>query len=135
MKIYYQEGFKYQLRRKVKVKTKIKGYRVSGRFFYYLYPDGTLIIQRGYAWDGPSGPTIDTPDSLPASLVHDVFYEMMRKGLLPRKLRKEVDYDFYKRLIKDGMHWARATVWQTAVRLGAKGASLPKNLKKVLVAP
>ena len=34
----------------------------------------SICFDRGYAWDGPSGPTIDTPDAMPASLVHDGLY-------------------------------------------------------------
>lgn len=134
MKIYYIAGVKYQLARKVRVKTSIKGYRVHGHF-YDLYEDGLLEIRKGYGWDGPSGPTRDTKNSLPGSLVHDVLYEMMRKGLLPRRLRKLVDKEFHRLLLSDGMWKLRADTWYYAVRIGARGAASSKARKKILVAP
>jgi hypothetical protein len=38
--------------------------------FISLTTDGMLIISEHYAWDGASGPAIDTKDILRASAVH-----------------------------------------------------------------
>ena len=43
-----------------------------------LNTKGHLIIKRSYAWDGPSGPTIDTKNFMRGSLVHDALYQLMR---------------------------------------------------------
>ena len=46
--------------------------------FIVLTMDGLLTINKGYAWDGPSGPTIDTKSFMRGSLVHDALYQLMR---------------------------------------------------------
>jgi hypothetical protein len=56
-----------------------------------LDDDGYIIIDEGYEWDGASGPTIDTDDTMDGSLVHDILYQMMREGRLSRKYRKAAD--------------------------------------------
>ena len=43
-------------------------------------PITTLYISKGYSWDGPSGPAIDTPDWIKASLVHDALYQLIREN-------------------------------------------------------
>ena len=47
---------------------------------------GRLKLKRGYAWDGPSGPALDTSDLMRGSLVHDALYQLMREEL-PRRDR------------------------------------------------
>jgi hypothetical protein len=59
--------------------------------FLHLDTNGNLTIHAGYAWDGPSGPAMDTPDAMRASLVHDVLYQLMRHGLLPQSARDSAD--------------------------------------------
>ena len=44
--------------------------------------DGSyLLIKDGYAWDGASGPTIDTKNTQTASLVHDGLWQLIAAGL------------------------------------------------------
>ena len=50
----------------------IIGERIEDDFFT-LQEDGTLIVNKGFAWDGASGPTFDSRSSMRPSLVHDVF--------------------------------------------------------------
>jgi hypothetical protein len=54
---------------------------------WYSLRNGVLTVAAGYAWDGPSGPTLDTPATMRASLEHDVFYQMIRAGDLPPETR------------------------------------------------
>lgn len=59
--------------------------KVAAKFFFIM-PDGNrsvLFIKDGYCWDGPSGPTFDTKDSLRASLYHDVLWQIISMDLLP----------------------------------------------------
>ena len=57
-----------------------------------LSKKGRLTLQKGYAWDGPSGPTIDTRNFMRGSLVHDGLYQLMREGLLDHEeYRKSAD--------------------------------------------
>jgi len=78
--------------------------------------DGIVRISKDYAWDGPSGPTIDTPDTMRASLIHDGLYQLMHYGL-DHKHRKEIDELFRKLLLEDKMFRFRAFYYYVAVRL------------------
>ena len=132
--IRYKQGYKYQLAEAVTFQTDIKGQAVALPFLR-LYSDGRLTIMAGYAWDGPSGPTVDTKNSLRASLVHDAFYQLMRERRVPQGSREAVDKLFYEMLLEDGMWRFRAWVWYRKVRRYAGGAADPINLKPILEAP
>jgi hypothetical protein len=83
--------------------------------FIDLYADGRLVIHTGYAWDGASGPTIDTETSKRGSLVHDALYQLIREGLLPRAAKDATDLEFRDLCIDDGMWEWRAKLWCWAV--------------------
>ncbi|MFH0814287.1 MAG: hypothetical protein V2A69_15840, partial [Pseudomonadota bacterium] len=51
--------YKYQLVQPYIHDIEIKGYEVDSPYLK-LGPNGVLEMSKGYAWDGPSGPTIDT---------------------------------------------------------------------------
>lgn len=85
--------------------------------------DGVLSIAPKYAWDGASGPTIDTKNVLRPSLVHDALYQLMREGILSVAYKKDADKIFYK-LLKENKVWSvRARVWYRAVRVGGPTSS------------
>jgi hypothetical protein len=81
-------------------------------------PAGVLTIKEGYAWDGPSGPTIDTVTGLRASLVHDALYQLIRMKLLDKRSRKTADKLFHRILLADRMAPWRARLWYWGVRIG-----------------
>ena len=85
------------------------------RCVVWINKHGTLAINKGYSWDGPSGPTIDTEDSLRASLVHDALYQLIREGRLPLKARRWADKEFRRILKEDGMNLFRRWIWYFAV--------------------
>ena len=74
-------------------------------------------IREGYAWDGPSGPTFDTENSIRASLLHDAIYQAIREKLIPPRNRRIADAEFRDVLRADGMDFIRRWVWWIAVRL------------------
>jgi hypothetical protein len=85
--------------------------------------EGHVTVEPGYCWDGASGPTVDTPDSVRGSLGHDVQYELMAHGLLAIKLHKDAaDLWMYKTLLADGMPDFRAWYWYKGVYI----AGVPK---------
>ncbi len=91
-----------------------------------------LYVYPGYRWDGASGPTKDTEDTMAGSLLHDTIYEMCRKEILPAdKLRPRAlirvwaDWQFLRILKEDGMIWARRKTWFLLVRKYAKYAAEP----------
>jgi len=95
-----------------------------GKIYVSLATDGLLTIHSDYAWDGPSGPTIDTPDFLIASLVHDAIYQMLREKKLPQSIRKTADQIMRRICIEEGMSNLRAFYVYWAVR--AFGSSSAK---------
>ena len=78
---------------------------------------GSILIYAGYAWDGASGPTIDSENSMAASLVHDAFYQAIRTGQVPGSFRRRADGIFRDILKEDGMSFARRWLWYFGVRL------------------
>lgn len=83
-----------------------------------LAADGKLIIGAGFHYDFGSGPAVDTPAMIYASLCHDVFYLMMQADELPWERRKDVDKFFRAELLAAGMHPVRAWWCYWGVRLG-----------------
>lgn len=134
--IHYRCGYKYQLTRDYTIQTGIPApFDIVTEWIDYNF-DGTLTVRRGYAWDGPSGPTIDTPDSMRASLIHDAGYQLMREGKLdPAFYRKYFDRLFRRLCLEDGMIGIRADLWYEALRIAAGPAADPKNEKKEISAP
>ncbi len=96
-----------------------------------LEADGLLTVKKGYAWDGPSGPTIDTPDFMRGSLVHDVLYQLMREKVIPQDQREYADKLLREICLEDGMSRIRAWWVYQAVRLGGASSAAPD----LLVAP
>jgi len=132
--IKYRSGYKYQLAETYFQLTKITGYDI-GNDWCHLHPNGELEIRKDYAWDGPSGPTIDTKNFMRGSLVHDALYQLMREGVLPGKHRKDADYLLYTICREDEMNIVRAAAVLAAVRLFAAPCSEAYAVKPVLEAP
>ena len=93
---------------------------------YASSKDGILSVKRGYAWDGASGPIINTRDTLVASLVHDVLYQAMRLNLIKssKDNRKIADKNFFEILKMNGVNSIRRKVWYFAVRLFGKKSTI-----------
>lgn len=90
-----------------------------------LGTDGRLTLSRFYAWDGPSGPSIDTKNFMRGSLVHDALYQLIRAGRIPEASREYADGLLRAICIEDGMSRFRAWYVHRAVRLFAKCAARP----------
>lgn len=133
--IYYKEGYKYQLTRDYFVQTNICPPVDIITPYVHLSKTGLLRLLRGYAWDGASGPTVDTDSSMRGSAGHDGFYQLFRLGLLDISWRKDVDKLLKKHCIEDGMWVIRAEIWEDMVRTFARSAALPENERKELRAP
>jgi len=124
--------YKYRMICERVVKTQVYGRKIITEFFV-LYKDGRLRILGGYCWDGPSGPTIDTPSFMRSSAVHDVLFQILREGRVADGVRR----DFFllanselRRISKiDGMWWPRYDIVKFAVdKFGAKHAAKNKEL-------
>ena len=131
--VFYKKGFKYQLSRPCVLASSVRPPESVITDFYEILTNGTLIGQTGYAYDGPSGPTIDSKSAMRPALGHDIVYQAMREGLLPWSYKKTIDDDFYRWLIEDGMWMWRARIWHKAVT--KRGGKEPDNPYKEYSAP
>jgi len=102
--------------------------------FVILLTDGTLVLFKGFCFDGVSGPVIDRKTNMRAGAGHDGLYRLMRKKLLSHKLWRDADKEFAKWLKED-------KAWKITIRIDMAGlkmargkAAHPKNRLKVYVA-
>ena len=136
--IFYKKGYKYQLVQPVSFSTQIKPEQaiISSGGFIVLGITGTLQLKSGYAWDGPSGPTIDSTNFMRGSLVHDALYQLIREGFISSaKFREKADKLLRKTCREDGMSALRAWWVYRAVRTCGFASASPKNAKQILRAP
>jgi len=131
--IAYKEGYKYQLDRDYLIFVPIWPDRDIYSDFIGLRADGLLRIKKGYAWDGPSGPAIDTRNFMRGSLVHDALYQLMREHGLDPKHREVADLILRAICREDGMTEIRAWWVYTGVRFGGGAAVAHDN--PVMYAP
>jgi len=134
--ISYKAGFKYQLTETYVIQTQIRPTVDINTEYIDMSTSGLLIIRKGYAWDGTSGPTRDGKTNQRGSLVHDALYQLFREGLLSRIWwRESADQLFIKICKEDKMCWVRRKVDYIGLRLFAKGATKHKAMKEVMIAP
>ena len=100
-------NYKYQLVSPYRLKIGITGFSIATPYIR-LDADGNLEIAEAYAWDGPSGPTIDTADFMRGSLVHDTLYQLIRLEALPYSYKEYADLLLKKICLEDGMSKFRA---------------------------
>ena len=117
--VQFRKGFKYQLAESYEIMLS-KYNALPGRDiltpFVRFWKDGKLVILDGCAWDGPSGPAIDTTNFMRGSLVHDVLYQLIRLGHLDLTWRGRADEILREICIEDGMSAARAWWVHTSVK-------------------
>lgn len=134
-KIKYWKGPKYQLAETYICQTPIVGERIEDDFFT-LQEDGTLVVNKGFAWDGASGPTFDSRSSMRPSLIHDVFCVAMRDGRLSYKEHQDTVNEFFRQqCIEAGMWRWRANLWHAAVEFADAGNPDQGLDREILTAP
>lgn len=126
----YRKGYKYQLAEAFLGQTIIYHQDIRTGFIH-LMEDGRVWIAGGYAWDGPSGPTVDTDNFLIGSLVHDVLYQLIRMEELPVTCRKFADQTLYNLCVEAGMSRLRAKYTYWAVRKFGGDSAVPGDVKEV----
>lgn len=96
--------------------------------FIVLWPDGQCYVEIGFAYNGASGPTIDTDNTIVPTLKHDVGYLLIAEGILPEDPWRELfDKELYKDLLERGMDETRAKIWFEAVRAFGLEAATTKD--------
>lgn len=133
--IRYRDGYAYQLAVDYEINVPILPDREVEEAFIKLDRAGNLRILDGYAWDGPSGPALDTPNFMRGSLVHDALYQLLRDELIPQRYRQVADNVLRQLCREDGMSGFRAWYTYHAVRIFAKDAADPASRKPILQAP
>jgi hypothetical protein len=131
----YTSGYKYQLKDDDEVQTEIFPPDYISTKFIALRPDGRLLISAGYASDGPSGPTIDSPSSIRGAFFHDALYQLFRMELLEIRWKKQADHLAHRLWVEDGMLKCRAALWHREIKKFAGFAADPKNRKKIHTTP
>lgn len=134
--IQYKAGYKYQLVSDYQISTKIKPANDVLTDYILLDTKGNLTVKKGYAWDGTSGPVIDTDENLRASLVHDAFYQLMRMRKLKSTEHKEASDKLFRNMCKiDGVPSPVAQLYYFALEKMGKPSTDPANAKTIYKAP
>jgi len=134
--ISYRGGYKYQLKKTYRTEIEIRPDPSILSEFVILDHAGLLEIRSGYAWDGPSGPTIDTPSFMRGSLIHDALYQLIREEHLPETPNRELADQILRRLcLEDGMYRVRAWWVYHAVRKFGNPAADPSRKRPITLAP
>ena len=135
-RIVYQSGYKYQTKEDYAISILIYPQCNIETQFISLNTDGTLIIKKGYAWDGASGPIPDLKTVMRGSLVHDALYQLMRE--------KKIDHDTYRYVadltlrdicLEDGMSRLLAWIIYTGVRKFGDPFADPNDKRPLEYAP
>lgn len=114
---YYKRNYKYELAEDLELNTGIRPRRTIQLGHITLDKNGTLMLRKGYLWDGPSGPTVDTEDSMRGSAGHDALYELIKQGLIAEHWYPQANKDLLRWLKEDGMWWWRRRLWYRAVEV------------------
>lgn len=156
--IHYRAGYKYQLVESHQHQLTFKPPRAVADPWVEIDANGLMTLRYGYAWDGPSGPTYDSPCFMRGPLIHDGGYGLLREGLLPEEYRALFDETMLAIILedillvhapRDGDSWltrfgrsttmraleGRAQAWYGAVKLAAAGAASQNALRTTYSAP
>lgn len=131
--MFYTSGYKYQLKKDItfSLPPEYEGISVKTDYIELSYRE--VKIKRGYAYNGASGPTVDTKNSMRPTAFHDAMYQLLAAGLIPRELKGLVDELFKELLRQDGMSKIRSSIWYQGVDKLSADASFAN--KDILLAP
>lgn len=132
-RLAYKAGYKYQVAEDFSYDTGIVGYGVKLDGFISMTIEGTLTIHAGYAWDGASGPAINTVNFRRGSLVHDALYQLIENDLLPFSYRMRADDVLIQICKEDGMSAIRR--WWVKLAVNNFGARALEIKNPVQYAP
>ena len=133
--LYFRRGYKYQVTRAYRIRLAIVPFEPVDLPFVKMSITGLTEILPGYAWNGASGPTIDTLNSMIGSLIHDVIYQLIRLGLIDPRFKEYGDGLLHDICVEDGMYHWRANLWRWAVLEFGAGSTRPSAEPKEEVAP
>ena len=121
--VTYRDGSNYRYQLAVDYEIKIKPLTNCNvktpdtHHFISLTKDGDLTIKAGYAWDGASGPAVNTKNFVRGSLVHDALYQLMRAGKVNRSKHRGYADNLLREICQeDGMSRFRSWYVLKAVK-------------------
>lgn len=87
----------YTLKERLSFWSSVTGYEIFTPMVR-LQRDGFILLEPDFSWDGATGaPDIDCV-IIPSAL-HDAFYRLIRKKLLPRSAKSKADMTFYRAIV------------------------------------
>jgi hypothetical protein len=89
----------------------------------------TICAERGWWFDGASGPAIDGVSNMLAALVHDKLYELIERGQIDLSYW-EADIIYYQICRAQGTHWLRAGYHYGGLTMFGWAYRLAKKLKR-----
>lgn len=92
---------KYDLPEPCSRMTAIYGYDIDTHRIR-LTPDGMMTLKQHFTWNGASGPTFDTIDTISPSAWHDGGYELIQLGFLPPEYKEYFDGLLYLDMLRTG---------------------------------
>ena len=105
--------------------------KFTGQDAFVVYENGKLTIKAGFAWDGPSGPSIDTKAFIRASLVHDALYRLMSKGVIQANETNRYFSDLVMKALNLAGGMTRFRAWYTFLAVHFFGKKHSKRRRKV----
>lgn len=114
MKYRKIKDMKYQLMEDLAIQLPFS-FETKAEHYFFRLDNHMLYVDRGYCWDGASGPTIDTRATFLASLAHDCLYQLIKVKKLDKRWRYKADLVLYKFMTNNGACKMRASVWKRAV--------------------
>lgn len=125
----YSKNVKFQLEKDEGVDTGIAGYDIKSTY-YRLYPDGYLLVKKGFAWDGATG-AFDTKNIMRASLFHDALCIMIGNNKLPVDQLPAANTLYKEICIADGMTKIRAQYQYLAIELYFRNGVKPEGSRTI----
>lgn len=131
----FRGGYRYQLAETLSHQTDIVTGSEHKTQFVTLGATGLLTVASGYAWNGASGPAIQSLDTMRASLLHDACYQLIRLGYISANWKDVVDCLYRAVCLQAGMPHARAEMHYLALQQFGHAATLISAEPKILLAP
>ena len=131
--IYYKEGYKYILSRDVEFQTPVFPENDIFTDLFDLLTDGRLFVRKHFAWDGATG----APDfvcTLPATIPHDIFCQLMNEGILDYEKYAPIVHEFFGTMCREA-DFLLPDIWHAAVVLGRGGHPSHDRSNPELTAP
>lgn len=128
-------GYKYQLAEDEVFDFPLKTVGSEILTDYIAVTDNKMIVSRGYAWDGASGPAIDGKTNVTPSLFHDAGYQLIRMGLLSVNSKNQLDWIFIDLCQERGMGKIRSWLYRKALKKFGGSSCEPGNTKDILEYP